>query len=115
MNENAVTNESETNSRRLSEDVLQNEEEEEISITAEEIERLMIYDMMRQNFKLDDKIGASSSTAEEVSAKLNNNDSDSNESPRKHHSEINFMKQASTALTENSGRQTSLLNFFGRV
>ena len=59
-----TTNESENGgSRRLSEDYLENEdEEEEITITAEEIERLMMFDMMRQNFKLDDKIGASSSS-----------------------------------------------------
>lgn len=44
------------------------DEEEELTITAEEIERLMMFDMMRQNFKLDDKIGASS-----ISAPTNNN------------------------------------------
>jgi hypothetical protein len=62
-NENATTNESETGgSRRLSENYQEVvEEEEELAITAEEIERLMMFDMMRQNFKFDDKIGASSS------------------------------------------------------
>jgi hypothetical protein len=39
---------------------MEEEEEEELAITAEEIEKLMLFDMMRQNFKLDDKIGASS-------------------------------------------------------
>ena len=57
----------------MSEDYLNNhqdhEEEEELTITAEEIERLMVFDMMRQNFKLDDKIGASSS----ASPAINNN------------------------------------------
>ena len=62
--DNLTTNESENGgSRRMSEDYLVNEDdEEEIAITAEEIERLMMFDMMRQNFKLDDKIGASSSS-----------------------------------------------------
>ena len=54
--DNVTTNESENGgSRRMSEDYLENEdEEEEITITAEEIERLMMFDMMRQNFKSDD-------------------------------------------------------------
>jgi hypothetical protein len=55
----------------------------------------MVFDMMRQNFKLDDKIGASSS----ASSAINNNitlveePSDSAHSLRKQLSEINLTNQ----------------------
>ena len=119
INDNATTNESETSgSRRLSEDYIQEnsheEEEEELTITAEEIERLMVFDMMRQNFKLDDKIGASSFEAaetlpeEEADGSIINNNtkeplSDSAEPLRKQLAEIKLTNV----------KQTNLLSFFG--
>lgn len=89
------------------------DEEEELTITAEEIERLMMFDMMRQNFKLDDKIGASS-----ISAPTNNNNipkdsSDSTDSQisREHLKEIKL----SNSQAPSSTKQTNLLNFFGKA
>ena len=70
-----------------------------------------MFDMMRQNFKLDDKIGASS-----ISAPTNNNNipkdsSDSTDSlTRKHLTEIKL-----TNYPASSTKQTNLLNFFGKA
>lgn len=74
--ENVTTNESENGgSRRMSEEYVGGEvdEQEELVISAEEIERLMMFDMMRQNFKLDDKIGASPSAPIKEQDGNNNN------------------------------------------
>ena len=73
--ENVTTNESENGgSRRMSEEYVGGEdEEEELVISAEEIERLMMFDMMRQNFKLDHKIGASPSAPIKEQDGNNNN------------------------------------------